>query len=235
MVLTDDNVATIVRAVEGGRAIHDNIAKFVRFQLSTNVGAILSLIGAPLLGMPVPFTAIQVLWVNLIMDGPPAMALGVDPPARDAMARPPRDPAARILDRTRLVAVALGGTVMGTATLGMLAWQRSVGSEAHALAMAFTTFVLLQLFNVFSSRNDHASALSFESLRNRPLLVAVAAVAGLQVLAVHLDVVQRIFGTADLAASDWLVCVAAASSVLWVDEIRKFVLRRHTGRAAARR
>ena len=92
MVLTDDNFATIVTAVERGRTIYDNIVKFVRFQLSTNLGAISTLIGAPLVGLPVPFTALQVLWVNLIMDGPPAMALGVDPPARDTMSRAPRDP-----------------------------------------------------------------------------------------------------------------------------------------------
>ena len=85
MVLTDDNFATIVSAVERGRTIYDNIVKFVRFQLSTNLGAIITLIGAQLVGLPVPFTALQVLWVNLIMDGPPAMALGVDPPAGDTM------------------------------------------------------------------------------------------------------------------------------------------------------
>jgi hypothetical protein len=90
MVLTDDDFATIVHAVEGGRTIYDNILKFVRFQLSTNLGAILSLLGAQIAGLPVPFTAIQVLWVNLIMDGPPAMALGVDPPAAGVMDRTPR-------------------------------------------------------------------------------------------------------------------------------------------------
>ncbi|HMQ26586.1 MAG TPA: HAD-IC family P-type ATPase, partial [Acidimicrobiales bacterium] len=112
MVLTDDNFATIVRAVREGRTIYDNIVKFVRFQLSTNLGAIASLVGAQLAGLPTPFSAIQVLWINLIMDGPPAMALGVDPPAEGTMARAPRDPRAAILSGRRLSVLISYGAVM---------------------------------------------------------------------------------------------------------------------------
>ena len=225
MVLTDDDFATIVRAVEAGRTIYDNILKFVRFQLSTNAGAIFSLLGAQLLGLPVPFTAIQVLWVNLIMDGPPAMALGVDPPASGVMERSPRRGGA-ILTGRRMTRVVTTGAVMAAGTLGVLAWQVGVGSEAHALSMAFTTFVLFQVFNVFNARDERQSVFHRDTLRNGKLWAAVGVVAVLQVLAVHLDPVQGVFGTADLTGTDWLAVVAVASSVLWAEELRKLVARR---------
>jgi Ca2+-transporting ATPase len=226
MVLTDDNFATIVRAVEYGRTIYDNISKFVRFQLSTNLGAILSLLGAQIAGLPVPFTAIQVLWVNLIMDGPPAMALGVDPPATGVMDRKPRAAGARILTGRRLGRLLGSGVVMAAGTLGVLAWQMDVGTEEHALAMAFTTFVLFQVFNVFNARNEHGSAFSRDSLRNGKLWAALTGVVVLQALAVHLGPVQELFGTAALTVTDWLAVTAVASSILWIEELRKAAARR---------
>ena len=225
MVLTDDDFATIVRAVEAGRTIYDNILKFVRFQLSTNAGAIGSLLGAQVLGLPVPFTAIQVLWVNLIMDGPPAMALGVDPPASGVMDRAPRRGGA-ILTGRRMTRVLTTGAVMAAGTLGVLAWQTETGSEEHALAMAFTTFVVFQLFNVFNARDEHQSVFHRDTLRNGKLWLAVGVVAVLQVMAVHIDPLQGVFGTADLTGADWLVVLAVASSVLWVEEGRKLLARR---------
>jgi Ca2+-transporting ATPase len=225
MVLTDDNFATIVRAVEAGRGIYDNIVKFVRFQMSTNIGAIASLIGAPLFGLPVPFTAVQVLWVNLIMDGPPALALGVDPPRRDAMERPPRPRGAAILTPRRLVRMLGTGIVMAAGTLGVLAFGIETGTEEHALALAFTTFVLFQVFNALCVRSETESVFSRSTLRNGKLWAALATVVVLQVAAVHVDVVQGIFGTADLTGSDWLLVTAIASTVLWIDEGRKLFVR----------
>ncbi len=226
MVLTDDNFATIVSAVREGRTIYDNIVKFVRFQLSTNLGAIMSLVGAQIANLPVPFTAIQVLWVNLIMDGPPAMALGVDPPARGTMERPPRDPSARILHGRRLSYLVVYGAIMATGTLSVLAWSMTNSSEEHALALAFTTFVLFQVFNVFNARAEDVSVFSRDLFTNAKLWMAVGGVVVLQVLAVHFDPVQEIFGTADLALADWAVAVVVASSVLWIDELRKLATRR---------
>jgi len=223
MVLTDDNFATIVTAVERGRTIYDNIVKFVRFQLSTNLGAIGTLIGAPLLGLPVPFTALQVLWVNLIMDGPPAMALGVDPPARDTMSRAPRRPDDRILHGRRLRVLVGYGAVMAVGTLGVLAWAMDNSTEAHALSLAFTTFVLFQVFNVFNARAEDRSIFSRDLFTNGKLWAAVLGVVVLQVLAVTVDPVQEVFGTVDLDADDWLVAVGVASSILWLDELRKLV------------
>ena len=237
MVLVDDNFATIVSAVEQGRTIYANIVTFVRFQLSTNIGAVLTLLAAPLLGLPVPFTALQILWVNIIMDGPPAMALGMDPPGRSLMAERPRDAKARILSTRRMGVLASSGLVMAAGTLGVLAYGIDAGSEKWALTMAFTTFVLFQLFNAINARSDVSTALHRDSLRNRALWLALGAVLVLQLMAVHVGPVQRIFGTTSFAAGDWLLCVGVASTVLWVEELRKLVVRRRrragaTGEAA---
>ena len=226
MVLTDDNFATIVGAVESGRAIYANLVKFVRFQLSTNVGAILSMVLAPVIGLPVPFTAVQLLWVNLIMDGPPAMALGLDPPARGIMNAPPRDTREAILSGRRLSRVLLAGAVMTTGTLGVLAWQETIGSREHALAVGFTTFVLFQVFNALNVRSEERSVISAETLRNVRLWAALGFVLVLQVLAVNVGPVQSLFATADLTFGDWILCAAIASSVLAVEELRKLVSRR---------
>jgi P-type Ca2+ transporter type 2C len=225
MVLTDDNFATIVTAVERGRTIYDNIVKFVRFQLSTNLGAISTLIGAQLVGLPVPFTALQVLWVNLIMDGPPAMALGVDPPSGDTMSRTPRHPEDRILRGRRLRVLVGYGAVMAVGTLGVLAWAMDNNTEAHALSLAFTTFVMFQVFNVFNARAEDRTMFTRDLFTNKTLWAAVMGVVVLQVLAVTVDPFQEIFGTVDLDVDDWLVAVGVASSIIWLDELRKLVRR----------
>ena len=228
MVLVDDNFATIVGAVEQGRTIYANIVTFVRFQLSTNIGAVLTLLGAPLLGLPVPFTALQILWVNIIMDGPPAMALGMDPPGRSLMTDRPRVPAARILSTKRVGVLASNGLVMAAGTLAVLAYGIDTGPQTWALTMAFTTFVLFQLFNALNARSDVATALHRDSLRNRSLWLALGAVLALQVIAVHFGPVQRIFGTTSFSAGDWVLCLAVASTVLWAEELRKLVVRRRS-------
>ncbi len=146
MVLTDDDFSTIVRAVREGRSIYDNIVTFVRFQLSTNIGAILTLLATVLAGLPAPMSAIQLLWVNIIMDGPPAMALGIDPPRDDVMRRPPRPPGERILNGRRLIAITRSGVVMAAGTVAVFASARALTDDtATATTMAFTTFVLFQL------------------------------------------------------------------------------------------
>ena len=230
MVLTDDNFATIVAAVESGRAIYANLVKFVRFQLATNVGAIVAMVAAPVLGLPVPFTALQLLWVNIIMDGPPAMALGLDPPATGTMNRPPRDPGVAILSSRRLARVILAGVVMATGTLGVLAWARSAGpgdsQEAHALTMAFTTFVLFQVFNVLSVRSEDRSVFNADTLRNARLWAAMALVVALQISAVYVGAMQSLFTLVRLNPGDWLVAVGVASTVLVVEELLKLVNRR---------
>ncbi|MCX7622066.1 MAG: cation-transporting P-type ATPase, partial [Acidimicrobiales bacterium] len=201
MVLADDNFATIVGAVERGRAIFDNIVKFVRFQLTTNLGAIGTLLSASLLGLPAPLSAIQVLFVNIIADGPPAMSLGLDPPDPQTMRQPPRIPGAPILDRARIIPLLVAAAVMTIGTLALLALARQQWDEQTALTMAFTTFVFFQLANVLNSRTEHASILTRQTLTNAKLWLAIGAVGSFQVLIVSAGPLQEVFDTISLSFS----------------------------------
>lgn len=226
MVLTDDNFATIVNAVERGRAIYDNIVAFVRFQLSTNFGAIITILGARMAGLPTPFSPVQILWVNLIMDGPPALALGVDPPSPDTMQRDPRDPDAKVLDTPRLLRLLLIGAVMAAGTLGVFWWARSSGKDdTVATTLAFTTFVAFQIVNAFNARSETQTAFRRYSLSNKRLLIALVTVAALQVVVVQVPFMQPVFDTTSLTLSEWGVCAAVGVSVLVVEEIRKLIVR----------
>ena len=225
MVLTDDNFATIVRAVKEGRTIYDNIVKFVRFQLATNMGALGTVLSASLLGWPVPFSPIQILWVNMIMDGPPAMALGLEP-ARDRLMRdPPRSPDADIMPWRRIGKLAAFGLTMTAGTLGLFAFAMQSGEAARAPTLAFTTFVLFQFFNVFNARAETGSAFDRHFFANRMLWLALVAVLALQVIVVHWPPAQAIFDTTDLSAADWLLATAVASTVLLLEEARKLAAR----------
>jgi Ca2+-transporting ATPase len=222
MVLTDDNFATIVHAIEEGRAIYDNIIKFVRFQLSTNMGAIQTVLGASLLGWTTPFTAVQILWINIIMDGPPAMSLGVEPPRTGVMDERPRATDARILTGPRLLRLFVYGLTMAVGTLALYAHARPLGEE-HALTLAFTTFVLFQFFNLFNARAEGGTAFNRQFFANRWLWLALAAVLALQALIVHWGPAQGVFRTTDLTAEQWGLAFAVASSVLLLDEGRKLL------------
>ncbi len=225
LVLTDDNFASIVRAVEEGRTIYENIIKFVRFQLSTNVGAILTVLGAPFLGLATPFTAIQILWVNIIMDGPPAMTLGVEPARPGIMRDIPRQADAGILSLHRLWRIGLYGATMAVGTLGLYVWAMEASGEAKAMTLAFTTFVLFQFFNIFNARAEHGSAFNRQFFANSKLWMALAGVVLLQIIAVHWGAAQLIFDTVDLTLSEWLLAATVASSVLFLEEARKLLLR----------
>jgi Ca2+-transporting ATPase len=224
MVLTDDNFATIVHAVEEGRGIYENIVKFVRFQLSTNIGAIQAVLGASLLGLPTPFTAIQLLWINIIMDGPPAMSLGVEPGRPGLMLDPPRRSGAKILSGGRLAVLFGLGLVMAAGTLALFQWAL-VRGEQQALTLAFTTFVLFQVFNAFNARAETASAFNRQFFLNRWLWLSLVVTVGLQVLVVHWGPAQSVFHTTDLTATDWALAVSVAASVLVLNEARKLAMR----------
>lgn len=221
MVLSDDNFATIVRAIHEGRAIYDNIVKFVRFQLSTNMGAIQAVLGASLLGLPAPFSAIQILWINIIMDGPPAMSLGVEPARAGLMEEAPRSRHGRILTMNRLARLFIYGLLMAAGTLFVFAYAKPEG-EAYAQTLAFSTFVLFQFFNVFNARGERGSAFNRLFFRNSSLWLSLAAVLCLQAVAVHWTSAQEIFQTTDLAPGDWALAAAVASSVLLLDEAYKW-------------
>ena len=224
MVLTDDNFATIVKAVEEGRVIYDNIVKFVRFQLSTNIAAILTVLVATLLGLPAPFTAIQLLWINIIMDGPPAMTLGVEPARVGIMREHPRRQSAQILTGPRLARLVLYGAIMMVGTLYLFRHGLETHGQTYALTLAFTTFVLFQFFNVFNARAENSSAFNKHFFRNGKLWLALMCVLALQALVVHWPPAQGVFGTTALEPDDWLKAVAVASSVLLLDELKKYMV-----------
>jgi Ca2+-transporting ATPase len=222
MVLADDNFATIVAAVERGRAIYENILSFVRFQLTTNVAAIGSFLGALLLGLPAPFNPIQVLFVNIIADGPPAMSLGVDPPRPGAMSRPPRPVHEQILSGERLFRILLSAAIMVVITLGLFWVAEDRLAEDVALTMTFTTFVLLQMANALAVRVGSDSVFSRHSLSNKVLWLALAGVIAIQVLVVQVPFLQGVFDTVGLTPSQWGICAAGAVGFLVVDEVRSF-------------
>ena len=236
MILTDDSFATIVSAVREGRGIYDNVVKFVRFQIATSWGFVIIFLTAGFTGLAggAPFTALHVLWVNIIMDGPPAMALGLDRPEPDVMDRPPRRTGEPILTRSRVGRIILAATVMGVGTLAVL--MLAPGTEpAHDSAitvrtLAFTTFVLFQLVNLLNVRSRERTVFSRRTLTNRALWIALVGVLVLQIAVVHLPLLQGFFDTTPLTAAQWGVAVAVASSLLWVEEVRKAISRRrHAG------
>jgi P-type Ca2+ transporter type 2C len=237
LILVDDHFATIVTAVERGRGIYDNIVAFLRFQLATNIGAIIAILGARLIGLPAPFTPIQVLWVNLIMDGPPALALGADPVRGGVVNRPPRDPDTPILDNGRLRRLVLAGTVMALGTIGVFAWTLDAYPDdggAVAGTMAFTTFVLFQFVNAVNARLEHTTVFDRHTLRNGKLWGALGGVLALQILAVHVPVIGAIVDVVPLDLGQWLVAAGIASTLLLVEELRKALVRAGRARKAPR-
>jgi Ca2+-transporting ATPase len=233
LVLTDDNFATIVQAVKEGRVVYDNIVNFVRFQLSTNIGALLTVLAATLLGWPTPFTAIHLLWINIIMDGPPAMTLGVEPARPGLMHAKPRPQAAQILGGERLLRLAMFGLTMMTGTLLMFQHGRVAHSEPYALTLAFTTFVLFQFFNVFNARAEQGTTFNSAFFTNARLWLALASVIALQVLVVNWPPAQAVFDTVSLSLWDWAMATAVAASVLVLDEARKWLQKTFRSKTAS--
>ena len=238
VVLADDNFATIVAAVEEGRSIFSNIRKFLRYLLSSNIGEVMTMFFGVVLagviglsdadgaGIALPLLATQILWINLVTDGAPALALGIDPPSEGTMRRPPRPPTERVITGTMWRGIFFVGAVMAVGTLLVLDASlpggliEGSGDLDHARTMAFTTLTLFQLFNVFNARSDERSA--FDGLfSNRWLWAAVALSLSLHAAVVYLPVLQDAFSTVALSGYDWLVCFAVASSVLWLRELGK--------------
>jgi len=241
MILADDNFATIVEAVREGRGIFDNIRKFLRYLLSSNMGEVLTVfLGVVLAGVigltgsgeavVLPLLATQILWINLITDSSPALAMGVDPPTDDLMARKPRRPTDRVIDRRMWIGVIEIGAVMAAVTLLTIDLYLPGGliEGAYALDNArtagFTVLVFAQLFNCFNARSEDMSA--FQHLFVNPWLwSAIALSTLLQIAVVSFGTLNVAFGTVPLELKQWLVCAAMASVVLWYSEIRKGVAR----------
>jgi Ca2+-transporting ATPase len=241
MVLADDNFATIVAAVEEGRSIFSNIRKFLRYLLSSNIGEVMTMFFGVVLAEAIglephdgavvlPLGAAQLLWINLVTDGDPALALGMDPAQAGLMERPPRPPTERVITARMWRGIFFVGLIMAAGTLAVLdaatpgGFIAGAGSLRRAQTMAFTTLMLFQLFNLFNARSDDESAFR-GLLANRWLLAAVALSLSLQMLVVHAPFLQGAFSTEPLTLADWGRCAAVASSVLWAREIQKAVAR----------
>ncbi len=248
MVLADDNFATIVEAVRLGRVIFDNIRKFLRYQLNAHVGEVLTVfLGVVLAGviglrgegdeLVLPLLATQILWINMLTDAAPALAMGVDPEIDDVMARPPRRLSDRVMDVHMWVGGAVIGLVMAILTLvtidmylpgGLIPGE---GTLDNARTAGLTVLVLAQLFNALNARSETSTA--FHRLFENPWLWGAMALSlVLQIGVVHVPFLNTAFGTVPLTFEQWLVCVAMASVVLWFGELRKLVLRT-VGRSGA--
>jgi P-type Ca2+ transporter type 2C len=242
MILTDDNFATIVAAVREGRGIFANIRKFLRFLLSSNIGEVLTMflgvVLASVIGLDhtgesvaVPLLATQILWINLLTDTGPALAMGVDPPPDDVMKRAPRKATDRVIDADMWRGILWVGLVMALVTLVALDLRLpggligGSGDIKQARTMAFTTLVLAQLFNCFNARSDRTSAFN-HLFTNRLLWGAIALSALLQMAVVELPFLNEPFSTTALGLDDWLICVGLASTVLWANEAKKLLERR---------
>ena len=225
MILLDDNFATIVRAVQEGRKIYDNIRKFIRYLLTTNSGEIWTLFLAPILGLPVPLLPIHLLWVNLVTDGLPALALSVEPAEGDVMKRPPRNPKESIFAHGLGLHAIWVGILMGVIVLSIQAWSLA-NVDAHWQTMVFTVLCLTQLGHVLAIRSERQSLFKMGLFSNKPLLGAVVLTFLLQMAIIYIPAMNRIFKTEPLTAGELLIAIAASSIVFFAVELEKLMIRK---------
>jgi Ca2+-transporting ATPase len=241
MILADDNFATIVAAIEEGRTIFSNIRKFLRYLLASNIGEVLTMFFGVVLadqigltgdrtGVVLPLLATQLLWINLVTDGAPALALGLDPADANVMTVPPRPRSERVVTPRMWRGILFVGVISAAGTLLVLdaslpgGYVEGFGTLRYAQTMAFTTLVFFSIFSVFNSRSDERSAFS-GLFHNQWLWAAIALSLVLQIVVIYIPFLQAAFSTVPLTFADWLRCVAAASSVLWLRELSKLVTR----------
>jgi Ca2+-transporting ATPase len=226
MTLTDDNFASIVAAVEEGRGVFDNVKKYLMFLLSSNIGEIGLMAGASLAGLPLPLSAVQILYVNLATDGFPALALAVDPPEDDLMERPPRDPHRGIFTRPVVTLLLIGGIWSALVNLGLFAWALDSGrSLREAMTMTFVLLVLIQFYKAYLYRSDRHSALR-RPFSNRWLNLAIVWELILLAFVIYLPALHEPFGTYALPLADWLLVNVLAATIAPVLELAKWMERR---------
>ena len=223
MILADDDFSTIVAAVEEGRRIYANIRRFVRYMLTTNSAEIWVMVLAPFLGLPLPLIAIQILWINLVTDGAPALSLGVEPVHKHAMERPPRRPDASIMGAGLWQHAVWVGLLMGGVTLAVQATAIEVGW--HWQTMVFTVLAFLQLAHAMAVRSERASTFRLGFGTNRPLLITVVVTALVQLAFIYLPFLQPIFETEALGPEELLVVALVTPIPFIAVEIEKWVFR----------
>ena len=229
MVLTDDNFATIVAAVEQGRVIYDNIRKFIKYLLTSNSGEILVMLMGPFVGLGLPLVPLQILWINLVTDGLPALAVSAEPAERDTMRRPPRPPGESVFARGLGRHILWVGALMALVSLGTGVWYSQVEPEIWQ-TMLFTTLTLSQLSHVMAIRAGDESLFKVGLLSNKPLLWAVAFTFVLQLVAIYTPFFQGLLETEPLPLADLAIAVALSTIIFWAVEVEKWLIRRNMSR-----
>ena len=217
MILQNNDFTTIVKAIEGGRKIYDNIKRFVKYQVSTNVGAILTIVGTSLLNLPLPFNPAQLLWLNIVMDGPPAQMLGIEGAERDIMERPPEK--GDILTKNTMLQILILGIVMAIGTICVFTYEISTGvSTTKAMTVAFTLFVVYQLLNAFNGRANSEKSSKF-------LYLGIIISFLLQLLILYIPQLQTIFRTTSIDIIDWIIILIVSSTILITQKIMDKVMK----------
>ena len=227
IVLLDDNFATIVGAVEQGRIVYDNIRKFVQYTMTSNAGEVCVMLIGPLLGMPLPLLPLQILWINLVTDGLPGLALGMEPAERTVMHRPPQPPRATIIDRRMWGDIAWIGLLMGAVSLaaGYYFWVVRGTETEYWRSALFTVLTLAQMGNVLAIRASRDSLFRVGIGSNKPLLGAVLLTLLLQMTVIYVPFMQRVFNTTALAPADLAVCLLVSTAIFWCIEAKKWLAR----------
>ena len=217
MILQNNDFSTIVKAIKEGRKIYDNIKRFVKFQVSTNVGAILTIVGTSLLSLPLPFTPVQLLWLNIVMDGPPAQTLGVEGAEKDVMEHPPET--GDILTRSTLLEILLSGIVMAVGTIAVFYYELNIGAtQTKATTIAFTLFVMYQLFNAYNRKANSDSSSKY-------LYIAILISFVLQVLIIYIPQLQIIFQTTSINLIDWTMIIIISFTIIIADKLMNKVIK----------
>ena len=217
MILQNNDFTTIVKAIEGGRKIYDNIKRFVKYQVSTNVGAILTIVGTSLLNLPLPFNPAQLLWLNIVMDGPPAQMLGIEGAEKDIMERPPEK--GDILTKNTMLQILILGIVMAIGTICVFTYEISTGvSTTKAMTVAFTLFVVYQLLNAFNGRANSEKSSKF-------LYLGIIISFLLQLLILYIPQLQIIFRTTSIDMIDWIIILIVSSTILITQKIMDKVMK----------
>ena len=226
MVLLDDNFATIVAAVKEGRRIYDNIRKFVRYILTGNAGEIVVMLTGPLMGMPLPLLPIQILWINLVTDGVPAVALGFEAAERDVMSRPPYNPREGIFARGLGWQILIMGLIIGLISLGTGYWFWNAGTDSKAWqTMVFTMLTFCQMAYALCVRKQTQSLFTQSWLSNPALLLAIGVTLTLQLILIYVPFFNAVFRTTPLRPAELGICAVGALVVILITELKKLFLR----------
>ncbi len=226
MVLLDDNFATIVAAIEEGRRIYDNIRKFIKYALTSNMGEVLVMLIGPFIGFPLPLTPLQILWVNLVTDGLPGLALTVEPVEPGTMKRKPHSPTESIFARGLGIDILLIGSMLAAVSLAAGFWSRATGHPDNWQTMIFTTLTIAQMGNVMAVRSDLDSTFKIGFFSNRMLIGAVLLTVALQLAVIYVPFLQGIFNTRALPLIDLLVSLGLSALLFLGVEIVKWTRRR---------